>query len=107
MLSFVMNYGTAGNDCSAELTLLVSGSRGESRQDCFVSTASTQMSYEHMGIALQGPQKPAASGSKASSLGAASEGTSMTRKVRNTDSEPLRTHHWLEQARKLLRVAMC
>ena len=44
-----------------------------------------------MGIALQGPQKPAASGNKASTLGAASEGTSMTRKVGNTDSEPLKT----------------
>ena len=107
MLSFVMHYETAGNDCSAELTLLVSGNRGESRQDCFVSTISTQMSYEHMGIALQGPQKPAASGNKASSLRAASEGTSMTSKVGNTDSKPLKTHYWLKQARKLLRVAIC
>ena len=107
MLSFLMNYEIAWNDCSAELSLLVSGSRGESRPDCFVSTVSTQMSYEHMGIALQGPQKPAASGNKASTLGAASEGTSMTRKVGNTDSEPLKTQHWLKQARKSLRVAMC
>ena len=107
MLSFLMNYEIAWNDCSAELSLLVSGSQGESRPDCFVSTVSTQMSYEHMGIAPQGPQKPAASGNKASTLGAASEGTSMTRKVGNTDSEPLKTQHWLKQARKSLRLAMC